>query len=71
MYEQATDEMQKAGQLSKKDAADLKEAYHRSSEQGYWQMRLELAEKDARPKNREIDPFDLAYFQLGAGGRVF
>ena len=52
-----------------KDAAELKEAYRGSGERGYWQLRLEMSEKDARARNREVEPFDIAYYQLGIGNK--
>ena len=69
MYEQLIDERRKAGSLSEKVAADLKEAYRTSGERGYWQKRLELAEESARAGNREVKPFEMARLQLQLGNK--
>jgi hypothetical protein len=74
MFEQAIEEVRKLRLLlgvpqeqADKDTAALKEAYRRSGERGFWQMMLEVSEKDARARNREVNPFELAILQLGIG----
>ncbi len=69
MYEEGVDELQKWGSLSEKDAADLKEAYRRSGERGYWQKRLELFEQNARAGNSGVNQFEMARIQLGLGNK--
>lgn len=77
MYEEAIDLNQKralfrGGQPAQveKYAAELKQAYHKSGEKGYWQTLLEKTTESARKNNREADPFVLAVMQLGAGNNV-
>jgi len=76
MYEQAIEDVRKTRLLVgnppekvEKDTATAIEVYRKSGERGFWQLVIETSEKDARAKNREVNPFDLARYQLGAGNK--
>jgi serine/threonine-protein kinase len=50
-----------------KGTANAIAVYRRSGARGFWQMALEQSEKRARETGSEINPFDHARAQLGAG----
>jgi len=76
MYEQAI-EFDRQARLSQGDpaeqveteAAAARDAYRRGGERGFWQFVLEMVQKASREKNREVDPYNLARFQLGMGNK--
>ena len=74
MFEQAIEERQKLGialgvppERVEKRAATLKDVYRKSGGRGYWQKLLEFEQEDARSRNREMSPIELARFQVRMG----
>ena len=76
MYEQAIEVVRKRRLMHgdppeqvEKETAEIIEAYRKSGERGFWQLVLERTEKNARAKNREVNPLDIARIQLRLGNK--
>ena len=77
MYEEAIEANRKQRLLKgmppeqvEKRAEALKEAYRKSAVRGYWQKALELDQEEARQRNTEIGPAELAHYQIRLGNKV-
>ena len=76
MYEEGIEEQRKRLLLLgtppeqvEKSNAEVKDAYRKSGERGFWQKALEIATENARATNGKINPLDLARFQIGMGNK--
>ncbi|MEO5858278.1 MAG: tetratricopeptide repeat protein [Pyrinomonadaceae bacterium] len=52
-----------------KRIAEGKNAYRVSGAKGFWQLTLETDLEEARAGGRELDPYLLAFYQLGSGNK--
>jgi serine/threonine protein kinase/tetratricopeptide (TPR) repeat protein len=76
MYEEGIEEQRKRQLLLgrppeqvEKNTAELRDAYRKSGERGFWQKWLEIARQNRQARNSEIAPLDLARFQIGMGNK--
>jgi eukaryotic-like serine/threonine-protein kinase len=76
MFEEAIEERRKLGFLMgippeqvEKRNGELKEAYRKAGERGYWEKLLEIEQENARRGNREVAPLELAPFQVRLGNK--